>query len=884
MEASSSQRKSKRNPVAAWFAERRRVKKEQGDETVEIHAFRDETIRNGLPSRVERRGQDIQHVYTSDNARVHIGDQYIEQQNIYPSPAEETDDMREQKFMDNLRFDAMSSRLDNVGTSYADTGSWLFEEEEYKRWRDPEFHASHNGVLWIKGKPGAGKSTLMKHALRHMHNDNQDNSAIVSFFFNARGYGLEKSSEGMYRSLLYQILKTFPQRLPGQLELATSTWRTQGWPLQVLQDLLRRVCLDFGNERKIVGYVDALDECSEDTIRSALGYFEELSESAHSRRIGLSFCLASRHYPNITMGRHETINLDEEGKHQSDISLFVTRWLRGGHDLRADLIQQISQRSLGVFLWAELVVQIMNTMMDGGTTRSQLLEALSQVPDRIEDLLRSITMDGDLALLSTLQWVLFSKRKLDVPELFFAVKTSIGHLSTAWHDAAETSEEQMRLFILTSSKGLVEFTSGGPSRAQFIHETVREHLLNGGLILLDAGLAGNFEALSHARLGQWCHDYIKASQSSRTGQSLFLPYSRNYMLDHMESAHSGGALDLISIDSIPQKTWVSLFNSRWRPETITPILFLIESGYMGIAEAILQRQMAHSRMMGDQSHMTTLESLGTSAKSAAELGSLPGIDRYNTALQAALSYGNQSGVHPAWREVISTASRGVIETLLECDADPLLVWNAAYQHEFGLSKHPNSDFIKMSLRFGVDPNSPISGESDFEESALANAVRMGDDGLVDSLLIHKASVKTTGLKTLLMLVARYPSLSILQSLLMAGARVDERDQNGRTALHEVSYRGKAEGVQLTIARALLDAGAEIDATDNAGETPLTLAYERQRYDVAKLLLDLGADANLPRHREISRKLQSSDKDGIEYNATQRGPAGIEKIAKLRYYT
>jgi hypothetical protein len=52
------------------------------------------------------------------------------------------------------------------------------------------------------------------------------------------------------------------------------------------------------------------------------------------------------------------------------------------------------------------------------------------------------------------------------------------------------------------------------------------------------------------------------------------------------------------------------------------------------------------------------------------------------------------------------------------------------------------------------------------------------------------------------------------------------------------------------------------------------------YDVARLLLDLGADANLPRHREISRKLQSSDKD----NAIQRGPADIEKMAKMRYYT
>ncbi len=33
---------------------------------------------------------------------------------------------------------------------------------------------------------------------------------VISFFFNARGEDLEKSTLGMYRSLLFQILKAIP--------------------------------------------------------------------------------------------------------------------------------------------------------------------------------------------------------------------------------------------------------------------------------------------------------------------------------------------------------------------------------------------------------------------------------------------------------------------------------------------------------------------------------------------------------------------------------------------------------------------------------------------------------------------------------------------------
>jgi ABC-type molybdenum transport system ATPase subunit/photorepair protein PhrA len=60
--------------------------------------------------------------------------------------------------------------------------------------------------LWIKGKPGAGKSTLMKKILSHFQGSSQE-FLIASYFFHGRGNNpLQKSPLGMMRSIVYQLL------------------------------------------------------------------------------------------------------------------------------------------------------------------------------------------------------------------------------------------------------------------------------------------------------------------------------------------------------------------------------------------------------------------------------------------------------------------------------------------------------------------------------------------------------------------------------------------------------------------------------------------------------------------------------------------------------
>ena len=69
-----------------------------------------------------------------------------------------------------LCFREMELRLQNICSSLDQTCEWLFGRHEYDSWINAESSSEKQaevpGLLWIKGKPGAGKSTLMKTILK----------------------------------------------------------------------------------------------------------------------------------------------------------------------------------------------------------------------------------------------------------------------------------------------------------------------------------------------------------------------------------------------------------------------------------------------------------------------------------------------------------------------------------------------------------------------------------------------------------------------------------------------------------------------------------------------------------------------------------------------
>ena len=180
--------------------------------------------------------------------------------------------------------------------------------------------------------------------------------------------------------------------------------------------------------------------------------------------------------------------------------------------------------------------------------------------------------------------------------------------------------------------------------------------------------------------------------------------------------------------------------------------------------------------------------------------------------------------------------------------------------------------MRLLLDKGADPNATDPAN----DTMLMIAARVGVLDSVKLLLERGATVDTrdeTYQQTALMVAVREGHTPIVRMLIEARADVNAQTRAGRTPNwvlpnsvpgfgHGVGIvrgglppRGSRQPIpgaltpllyaardgRLEVARVLLDAGADIDKTDANGITPLISAIVNNRVDVAQLLIDRGAD-------------------------------------------
>ncbi|KAI0401666.1 hypothetical protein F4802DRAFT_600827 [Xylaria palmicola] len=129
-----------------------------------------------------------------------------------PSEAElEAQEPRNQDILNALHFDTMMEREARIDPAYGQTCQWILSPD-VSPFRS--FLASKDPILWISGKAGSGKSTLMKYAWKSedMRRELLQGWAkggeliMARFFMFEGGNRIQKTYEGFLRSTLYQIL------------------------------------------------------------------------------------------------------------------------------------------------------------------------------------------------------------------------------------------------------------------------------------------------------------------------------------------------------------------------------------------------------------------------------------------------------------------------------------------------------------------------------------------------------------------------------------------------------------------------------------------------------------------------------------------------------
>lgn len=705
--------------------------------------------------------------------------------------------IRRKELLNSLRFDQISSRQSNIETAHEETCSWFLEHLTYLNWLNAGGSSTPHGILWLAGKPGAGKSTIMKFLYTHLRQAQDDStSAILSFFFHARGELLEKSTTGMYRSLLLQLLETFPdlQSVFDDFSLVPKDNHSCP-PMNVIRKLFHNAVLLL-NTRTLTCIIDALDESDEQQVRDMVNYFEDLSREAIKHNVQLRICFSSRHYPYISIQHALRLTLEDQKGHSQDMERYVKSRLKGSSDVFGDVQAQVLQKAAGVFMWVVLVVSILNAEFDRGrifAVRKRLQELPVGLSDLFKDILRRDN-ENMQELLLCLQWILYAKRPLRPEEFYFALVAGSPDDALSECDASHLTSDILEKFVISSSKGLAEVAKSAHPTVQFIHESIRDFLLKDrGLLELWPDPSTNIQASSHNTLKQCCHTYFNLCVLDESAlERLFLggrratlrkfpllEYAVSHMLYHAnKAAHEFPQHDFLSKLAVPHFiTLSSLIVAEYdllpASSDASLVYILAAEGLSNLIRALWPLPASQLDVPGGQ---------------------------YRYPLFAALIHGHRDAVRALLGWDASSANEGELMTSMR------------FEVEYAINRS------QTPLHWAVTNN---------WQSTVRQLLQMG--AFIDA--------RDRNGNTALLLSLFHGHEAIAELLIEAGASIHARDSDGQTALL-IAVRFDRED----LVRILIDKGSDVDAKDYYGNTAWTMARRNVSIYILKLLIEAGADS------------------------------------------
>lgn len=466
----------------------------------------------------------------------------------------------------------MKAREADIRAPVASTCTWLMENAIYRIWRRRERLETHQGLLFIKGHPGSGKSTLMKAVLNQVLSElSGSKSLVASYFFDARRSGLAQSPLGLYRSLVYQITKAnsflirpirYTERWNG---LSEQPRQRDPWTEVELQTYLRTIYQDPLTPHTII-FVDALDECGEAYAREIAYFLRDLTFVANFAGVALDICLSSRASPSISLMRCPEIFMDHNNR--EDIEIYVnSRFSIAGvpdSDKWLKLKNDIVKRSSGVFLWVVLVIDTVLRKWDEGANIQYLQQVMDSLPEALESLYSTIftkiNQEERCLAVRVFQWAIFAVRPLRLHEwhhiLAFIREPPPSSLAE-WQESEVFTEndDQLERQIRKISRGLIEvkksadasfpedietistcaragsldFERGESRVIQVIHESVREFLQTSGLSILDPEIQLSPIGDSHLSIVSACLNYLEITELDELIKARAFPQSDDYL-------------------------------------------------------------------------------------------------------------------------------------------------------------------------------------------------------------------------------------------------------------------------------------------------------------------------------------------------------------------
>ncbi|KAF5532023.1 ankyrin repeat-containing protein [Fusarium mexicanum] len=439
------------------------------------------------------------------------------------------------EFLKTLVFPSMYNRWHDICPAVDVTCTWIFSNPEYKKWEQGD----GDRLFLIEGGPGCGKSTLFK-CLRNNHSAIKKDisglkTLVLSFFFKAQGVELQRSRLGLFRTLLYQLVSKMPnlkasfleqlreESIKGQerfnekqkkldknreesredVELdsgdSSSDYDTAlednveenlNWHFTELKQFLSAFLHKASRTRSIWIFVDAIDECCDETAESLVELFKTICQDTKANEGGVRICFSSRDHAKFNRTYGYSVNAKSENR--NDITAYVQTKLSDSEvpffKEDPDIASFIAEEASGMFVWAEMI-----------TERILRPESTRQTPDFIHAEIRHYSgkdldslyggvlddMQQDIESLCLMEWLTLCETPLTVNEIQWALALHPECWGTfeSFSNAKESpgfrnfSQEK----VISLSRGLAEYSG---DKVQFRHQSMRDFFRDRGLAKL----------------------------------------------------------------------------------------------------------------------------------------------------------------------------------------------------------------------------------------------------------------------------------------------------------------------------------------------------------------------------------------------------------------
>jgi hypothetical protein len=450
---------------------------------------------------------------------------------------------RECEVLASLRYEHMDARQVAITEAHDATFKWIFTADrqpkndprsrvEFRQWLSGE-----DGIYWISGKPGSGKSTLMKYLTKCRDTEKclevwaeRDRFAMPSYYFWISGAPMQKSQQGLLQQLLFELFQAFPDLL--RTICPSDRWNRasrRDWSVGELLSTFEKLDDVQGGgdvpSTKICFFIDGLDEYHGDH-RDLIKTVKTIS-----RLRGVKLCVSSRPWNCFedAFGGNPQRKLYLEDCTRDDIANYASSRLSEsrehalGRSIHRALVHEITERAQGVFLWVYLVVRSLRDGFDNGDSLALLQDRLREFPSDLDEFFQRLIMSVDTVyrrrMSASFQVALVAPRPMlliqylflgeDNKDLVAEIRSTTSSRApeggrSDWHETIERQirqdETRVQRQLNGRYKGLLEARGFPETRTvDFIHRTVRDFLMSDDMQnLLNSHCERGFDPSFHA--------------------------------------------------------------------------------------------------------------------------------------------------------------------------------------------------------------------------------------------------------------------------------------------------------------------------------------------------------------------------------------------------